>query len=389
MDVGRKKNNDLPDYMGPDCDRGGFLVRNPLTGKRKRFARDQEALAREAAKRLAAWVDREKSARALDLGKPTIAGLVDRWKTDRLQFMPWDAGTQKSAGYKLARIRRELGDRYVARTDRMFLEDWLTAFCKTGDQFNEWRYVLILLFRFAVSKKMLDICEPEKIEPRSTSKKLAVNQKVRRPLDLLGFRAIHEKAPGWLQIAMEQSLVTLQARTEICNMRHADYRDGHLFVIRDKVSGDSDMAFIKIAITDELDAIRRRSLKGDGVVGAASPYLVYRRPSRERREWTEGKPHWTYVNPEYLSKQFAKARGATKAYDKLAGPERPSFHEIRGLGARLYRTQGMSEAAIQALMTHSNPRTTQIYLDGGAAALTDADYNPVVAPMRLREILKV
>jgi len=31
-------------------------------------------------------------------------------------------------------------------------------------------------------------------------------------------------------------------------------------------------------------------------------------PNRERREWTEGKPHWTYINPEYLSKAFAKAR---------------------------------------------------------------------------------
>ena len=31
-------------------------------------------------------------------------------------------------------------------------------------------------------------------------------------------------------------------------MRHADYRGGYLFVIRDKVSGDSDMAFIKTAV---------------------------------------------------------------------------------------------------------------------------------------------
>ena len=382
--MGHKKDNDFPDYMGVDGDRGGFIVRNPLTGKRKRFAREDEQKARKAALLLAEYVEKERQARALDAGLPTVAGLVDKWISDKLQFQPWDEGTRKSAGYKLARIRRELGARVVIRTDRMFIEDWLSSFCKTADQFNDWRYVFVLLWRFAVSRKYLDICEPEKIEPRSTSKKLAVNQKVRQQLDVRGFKAILEKAPGWLQLAMEQSLVTLQARTEVCNMKHTDYRDGYLFVIRDKVSGDSDMAFIKIAITDEIESIRRRSLTLDETV---SPYLVHRKPFRDRREWTEGKPHWTYVNPEYLSKAFAEARDATRIYDDLTGPQRPTFHEIRGLGARLYRAQGMDETAIQALMTHAHQRTTQIYLDRGAAALTDDDYHAVVAPMRLKEVL--
>jgi integrase len=68
--------------------------------------------------------------------------------------------------------------------------------------------------------------------------------------------------------------------------------------------------------------------------------------------------------------------------------ERPTFHEIRGLGSRLYREQGMSKAAIQALMTHTNERVTEIYLDGGTAALKDDDYLPVAAPMVLGDILK-
>ncbi len=67
---------------------------------------------------------------------------------------------------------------------------------------------------------------------------------------------------------------------------------------------------------------------------------------------------------------------------------RPTFHEIRGLGSRLYEAAGVSQKAIQSLMTHSNPRTTKIYLDGGANALTDDDYVPVAASMRLNEVLK-
>jgi integrase len=61
--------------------------------------------------------------------------------------------------------------------------------------------------------------------------------------------------------------------------------------------------------------------------------------------------------------------------------------DTRGLGARIYRAQGTPEGAIQALMTHAHRRTTQIYLDRGAAALTDDDYQAVVAPLTLQQML--
>jgi hypothetical protein len=57
-------------------------------------------------------------------------------------------------------------------------------------------------------------------------------------------------------------------------------RNGHLFVIRDKTSGDSEMAFIKIALTEQIEDTSRRSLRLDGI---ASPYLVHRAPDRTRR----------------------------------------------------------------------------------------------------------
>ncbi|MDB6046348.1 MAG: intE [Gammaproteobacteria bacterium] len=151
-----------------------------------------------------------------------------------MQFEPWDDGTRKQMLIKMRRIRRALGERAVNLTDRMFLEAWLTSFCTRADVFNKWRCAPILLWKFAESRKLADLCEPEKIEPRSTSKKIPSNRKVRKQLDLDGFKAIHAQAPDWLRLAMEQSLVTLQARQEICNLRHTDYRDGYLFVIRDE-----------------------------------------------------------------------------------------------------------------------------------------------------------
>jgi integrase len=299
--------------------------------------------------------------------------------------MPWDDGTRRNAEYMLARIGRDFGSRIIARTDCMDLENWMAKFCKNADQWNKWRYILVLLWKLAMSRKLATSNEPEKIETRSTSKKIAANRKVRQKLDVVGFKAIHEKAPPWLQVAMEQSLVTLQARKEICNTRYSDYRDGWLYVIRDKVSGESEMGFIRIAVTPQLDEIRRRSLT-DGVL---STYLVHRAPKRRRREWMEKEPHWTYVNPSYLSKAFSKAREACGLYANLEPAKRPTFHEIRGLGGRIYAAQGTPEAAIQALMTHAHRRTTQIYLEKGVAGLTDADYHPVTAPGTVAQMLRV
>jgi integrase len=382
--VGRPKSNDYPPYMTPDGDRGGFIVRNPISGKKKRFTAAEEALARETARLVGELVETERAAKAFDEGRPTIRSLVDAWKRDRLPFMPWDKGTRKAHVWKMDRFVREHGDRLVARTDCMFLEEWLTSFCHTADQWNKWRYVLTLLWRYAVSRKQAEVNEAEKIEPRSTSKKLEINRKVRQQLDVPGFAAIHAKSPCFLQLAMELSLITLQARQEVCNMQHPHFRNGYLFVIRDKVSADSDMAFIKIVVTEQLEEIRCRALRLDGI---ASPYLVHRAPERRRREWIQNKAHWTYVNPDYLTKTFAAVRDATGLYDHLDPRQRPTFHEIRGLGARLYEAQGMPQSAIQALMTHAHKRTTEIYLEKGIQALTDDDYQRVVAPLRLADVL--
>jgi hypothetical protein len=50
----------------------------------------------------------------------------------------------------------------------------------------------------------------------------------------------------------------------------------------------------------------------------------------------EGKPHWTYVNPQYVSKAFELARDTAldndgrSRYAHRNPAQRPTFHEIRG-----------------------------------------------------------
>lgn len=386
-DVGRPKKNDFPPYMTADGDRGGFVVRNPVTGKKTRFSASQEALARQTAERLGEWIQAKRRQEALDAGRPTVKQLVTRWREERLPLQPWDKSTRRTAEWRLGRIDEECGHRLLDDTDCLFLETWISQAAKNkADPFNKWRYIWVLLWRFAVGQKMAPTNEAQKVEPRSTSRKIEGNRKTRQQLDIDGFKAIHAQAPAWLQLAMELSLVTLQARKEICSIRHPDFRDGFLFVIRDKVAGDSAMAFIKIRLSAELEELQSRARKLDGI---ASPYLIHRKPERMQRRWVENKnkPHWAYVNEQYLSKAFAAARDQVERFAKLPERARPTFHEIRGLGARLYQERGMSKEAIQALMTHSDKKTTEIYLELGPQALRDEHFNAVAAPFTVKELL--
>lgn len=386
MTKGRPKTHDYPPNMTVDKGDGRFSVRNPITGKRKKFSRDKEKDALRVVNALNEWLANERALKALKEGRPTIDGLVVKWIADRVPLMPWAAGTRENYVAKAKRIREELGERTIDHTDCMYIEDWISARTKTADAFNDWLYVFVLLWKFGVSRKLTEVNEPEKIEQRSTSKKLDSNQKQRLPLDVLDYRDIHDKADDWLRLAMDVSLVTLQGRAEVCAMQMTHFRDGFLYVVRAKTSGDSDMAFIRIELTPQLLEFQSRSRQLDDTV---SPYLIHRRPDSMRRTHIDPKDHWTQVTPDYLSKAFAEARDKVPRFAALLpARKRPTFHEIRGLGARLCEASGMSPQMIQWLMTHSDKKVTNIYLEGGLEALKDTDFKPVVAPLKLRDVLK-
>lgn len=384
MGMGRPKKTDYPPYMTQDGDRGGFVIRNPINGKKKRYGADKEVEARRTATLLAEFVEQRRRRMLLESGLPTLAALVDRWTAERLPLMPWDTSTRETAQMRLKRIKRERGDELVDAIDCVSIEKWISAITARADPFNKWRQMWVWLYKFAVSQKIAATNEAEKVERRSVSKKIESNKKTRQQLDRVGFGEIYAQAEPWLQIAMEGSLLTLQSRKEVCNFKHTDFRDGFLFVIRDKVAADSHMAFIKIRLTPELEALRARAIKLDSI---ASPYLIHRKPERRQRRWMEGKPHWTYVNERYLTRAFKAARDKVERFKALPERERPTYHEIRGLGSRLYLERGRPKRDIQELMTHSSQQTTEIYLERGPAALTDADFHEVAAPFTLRELL--
>jgi hypothetical protein len=383
-DVGRPKNNDYPPYMTVDGDRGGFIVRNPINKKKKRFPLDQEQLARDTAEALGELIEARRQNTLLNDGRPTVSMLTAAWQREQLPQMPWDESTRETAKIRLNRIDREMGPKFIDDLDGLYFYDWLKGTAPKADPFNKWRAILVLLWQYAVLQKWARANEPEKVAPRSTSRKIESNRKEREQLDVEGFLEIYAHAEPFCRLAMDASLLTLQARNEVCNFQHSHFRNGHLYVIRAKTAADSAMAFIRIVLTPELEELQARARQLDDIV---CPYLVHRRPERMQRRWVEGKPHWAYVNEPYLTRAFADARDQVPRFAAMEERRRPPFHEIRGLGGRLCEERGMARKDIQALMTHSSPSTTAIYLEVGPQALTDEHFAKVRAPFTLRELL--
>jgi hypothetical protein len=371
-------------------DRGGFRVRGPKGIARQRFRNEDDA--RRAALLLQEKIDSLKQKALTGCVLPTVSMLVRKFETepDDMAWQPWKDSTKHNNGFMFRKIERELGKRTLQHLDVVQLKQWLAKFCVTGDQWLKWRHLLVLLWGHALSNGLVPVNEAEKLPKHSASRKLAVNRKKRQPLTLETFRAIRERAEPWLQLAMDLSMLTLQSRNEVLNMKHADFRGGYLYVIRAKVSHVSDMGFIRITITPELEELRRHALSLDDAV---SPFLVHRATTRPGTQWQAGKKHWTAIEPGFLTHAFAEARDRTGLWALpsqcgLRNYARPSFHEIRGLAARTCRDHGANEDEIRALMTHSNRRTAAIYLDKGTAGLRDSDYIPVRTHVSLREILK-
>ncbi|MHB2059761.1 hypothetical protein [Pseudomonas monsensis] len=62
-----------------------------------------------------------------------------------------------------------------------------------------------------------------------------------------------------------------------------------------------------------------------------------------QRSQLDAELHWNAVTPDYLTKSFAQARDDSEAYKDMPAGERPTFHEIRALGAWLYEQQGFPQ----------------------------------------------
>lgn len=252
-----------------------------------------------------------------------------------------------------------LGGKLVSDVSRRDIVTHLAAYPHVSS--NRRRSVLSKAFAKAVAEGLRET-NPVK----GTEAHVEVVKRKRLSLDQ--FLAIRIEAPAWFRNAMDLAIYTLQRREDIASMRF-DQVEGDRLLVRQRKVETYGTGNIRIQINNELRSVIERCR--DDIV---SPYMVHRRPYKMRREYIEQKDHWSQVSPEVLTRTFRDLRDRHGVCEDLAPEQRPTFHEIRALGADLCREAGWSEESIKRLLGHTSTKMTRAYLDRhDGVAWVDAD----------------
>ncbi len=388
----RKIYTDLPANLTFVQSQGLYRYRNPLTRKFAWSSKDKKEAIEKAIKSNQI-IDLKREQNRIARGADGTLRYVIRMYIELvLPTKAWSKGTQVNKLAKINKLDKLFGHYAMAAIDQVFIGDHLNEVATSGDVYMKWREVWIELCSFAMSRNLVTYNAAHATLPRTTSKKLAVNRRRRVNLELEQYNIIynHPSCPEFLKLAMDASLLTLQARTEIVNCLLTDFKDdGYLYFIRQKTAGDTDMSFIRFEINDQIADLKRRSQEMMMKAGYRSPYLIHRLSERKHfGKHTIKRLKAFGVIDAFLSKTFAQVRDNSKVFANLPHSKAPAtFHSIRGLGGRLLKeNHGWSESDVQRLYAHSSRSTTKIYLEKGAEALTPDDYIKVESGLDLTVI---
>ncbi|MDG5498920.1 phage integrase Arm DNA-binding domain-containing protein [Marinobacter sp. BGYM27] len=330
-----------------------FSYRHPVTGQYHGMGTDKRK-AMAAARQLNARLitDEDLVGSVLGTSDRNMAELIKVYRKEILPGKKLAQGTLNLLGYRLDRIERDLGNRLVENQATSDIAEYLNKNFKRN-AYVKHRGTLIELFRFA---KMLGWFPSQHDNPAEVTYSKTDYEKDRQRLTLDALKAIHANSPGWMQVAIELSLVTLQGRNEIINCGYADAKGGWLYFVRQK-SESKEWAYIRIRMTAVHERIIKKSR--DDI---PSPYIVHRMP--KRRKTAKGRTHWTQIDGNWFSRRFREIRDETGLFDDVPREKRPTFHEVRALGSWLYEKKGYDVKYVQALMAHGDEEMTEYYQSG-------------------------
>ncbi len=248
---------------------------------------------------------------------------------------------------KLPHITKALGHHQIDRITVAHCAKFLDQYPDT--QSNRYRSLLIVMFKHAIAKGLVQANPASATIP----KKLKVK---RKRLTTDQYHAIRDKAPTWLQNAMDLGLYTLQRREDLVALKWSQVHDGAIWIQQQKVERHGT-GNLKISISPDMQTVLDRCAS-DGIESA---YVIHRRP--HRRVHAQGRNDFTAVLPDLITKEFNKVRKATGLFNDYERGIAPTFHEIRSLGSKRYEDTGTDKRLIQALLGHTNEKMTDVYLD--------------------------
>lgn len=352
------KHRDLPPNLYAQV-KGGktyYRYRHPETRREHGVGTDKTEAVKAArllnARLMAASKTAEDIIARVEGKRDTLGEFIDTFLADILPTIRHKDGTPLSEK-SLVEFRRmygvikaELGHLPMQEVTRKRVAAFLDGFPNVAS--NRYRTRLMVLFTHAIAKGLVDENPAEAT--------IAKHEQVqRRRLTLEWYSKIHEKAEKWLQNAMDLSLQTLLRREDVVAVKWEDIRDGRLYVVHQKTRRH-ESAKVRILLgKPALDVLSR--CRDD----IASPFIIHRKPARMRKR--EKGDHWTRINPEMVSRAFQEARDATGLFDDMPPEQRPSFHEVRALGRKLYEDAGID---VKALGGWSDDKMPAKYLEGHA-----------------------
>lgn len=338
-----KKNRDLPDNLyrqHKDSDQR-WEYRNPLTRKRVFFtASKAEAIRQAKAANAKIALSTSLGDKLLGINRETLAHAIQRFRVEHLDRQKMSESHRKDWQWRLRKMEHDdIGKRVLSEIKTRDLFAWLKPIPDRSA--NLYRTKLVQLFDWCIS---VGISEWNPATPLI----IRQDRKQRQALTWDDFKAIYRHANRPTRMAMALSLTTLQRRADVACMRLQDVEDGYLRVQQQKTG----KRLLLPVLPDIARTIRR--CKGDQVF---SPYLVHQ-PTGNKRRQGQG------LSPASISRGFQRARDASGRFDRLKEAERPTFHEILGLGEHLRREQGWSTEEIQAWRGHTTAKMTEHYMAG-------------------------
>lgn len=344
-----KKNKDLPENLYEA--RGYYKYRHPLTGVYHPMGTDRRGAIAAVNKlnvRLVKPHDLVRSVLRAEGG--SVADLVARYKAERQALEDMKPSTRKLEDYRLNAVVKGLGHLPTIELTVRACAEWLDGF--VGNSYTKHRGTLIKICRFGVAKGLM---EGNPAEGTLTNPS-TVEKKKRKPLRKEQFDLIHAAAPEWLQVAMDFALITLQRRGDCVKVRYDDIEGEVLKIIQQKTEKHGHRAFLRIEIGDGLADVIARSRQ----IKPLCPYILHRMPQRKFKGKLD---HWAMITPDHLSKTFAQVRDSIPLFQAMPKEEKPTFHEIRGLGGKLYLDAGYSDDYVNKLMGHTSQKMTDSYTD--------------------------
>lgn len=334
------KNRNLPPnlYRKPS---GHFQYRRPDNGQWHGMGKDR-AEAIKAARYLNAQLIQNTSLTDRILKPEAKSTPFRAWMRDYeaawLEGEP-AATTRRQILWQIKTLSDHFGDQPIAEITTAQIADFLDV--RPARMSNVFRARLHDVFNAAIAKGKITV------NPVTVTKNKRVKVQ-RQRLTLEQFQAIRKIADPLCQCLMDLALVTLQRREDLSAMRFADIHDGALHVVQHKTGTK-----IRIALTPPLE----RVIASCRASMIASPHVLHHR--RNTPWFKRGQQN----SADQLTRLFAKYRNQSGLFDDIDPKTRPTLHEIRSLGARLYKAAGMDP---QALLGHKSAAMTEVYIDARA-----------------------